>query len=334
MLNKTFENIIFVIIVSILGSCTSLESLNRTPLKGDRFQNNLVEHYKKLAQKEAKVFNWSDYQHFIDKAFAATKGLNPLPENLSYWKIPQTKLTEFIVARKKLLSLLYTHKLKDNHPELAAKAQYNFDCWVEEQDKAWRPDSTYECREYFYKSIYQLSNLIRPSYNLTAIKSASKKIATKPIQNTNIDKKLATEKPEKIVEKPKPQTKLETVVTSKKPTTSPVKSTAKKYVFSMKNNDAKLDQKQKATLSHIASYLALNPEYNLNILSYNNSKISDTEKMMIAKYRAQIVKDILKKQGVKNNRITSYSFASLTSMQIENELVSYGENVLNIVIGE
>ncbi len=333
MLNKILENIIFVIIISILGSCTSLETLNRAPLKGDRFQNNLVEHYKKLAQKEAKVFNWSDYQHFINKAFAATKGLNPLPENLSYWKIPQTKLTEFVLARKKLLSLLYTHKLKDNFPELAAKAQYNFDCWVEEQDKAWRPDSTYECREYFYKSIYQLSNLISASsYKSPTVKAAPKKVAKKPAKTTsNIVAKPTTDK---IVQKPKPETKPEVVIAVKKPTPVATKSEAKKYVFSMKHNEAKLDQKQKATLSHIASYLAANPKYSLNILSYNNSKISDTEKMMIAKYRAQIIKDILKKNGVQNNKITSYSFASLTLDQIESELSSYGDNVINIVIGE
>jgi hypothetical protein len=42
----------------------------------------------------------------------------------------------------------------------------------------------------------------------------------------------------------------------------------------------------------------------------------------------------LKKHGVQNNKITSYSFASLTMIQIENELASYGDDVVNIVIGE
>jgi OOP family OmpA-OmpF porin len=51
---------------------------------------------------------------------------------------------------------------RDSHPELAARAQGRFDCWVEQQEENHQADHIAACRDAFFAALEELEALMAP----------------------------------------------------------------------------------------------------------------------------------------------------------------------------
>ncbi|MFV9874975.1 MAG: hypothetical protein AB8U25_00545 [Rickettsiales endosymbiont of Dermacentor nuttalli] len=151
-----------ILLKLVLSSCTKIEDVRRVSSHGNRFQKTLVTYYLKFAEQEAAQYDWLDSQRFTNKAMALTYGKNVLPEDLKNWNIPSDVLIQMQQARENLMSLLKNKFLVEKRPEIAAKTQFYFDCWVEEQEENWQLENIKLCRDNFYKYFNELSNISKP----------------------------------------------------------------------------------------------------------------------------------------------------------------------------
>lgn len=140
----------------LLGGCTtySLEELRRAEPAGSDFQKALARQYLAFADVEAKAYDWVDSAYFADKGLAAAYGHDVAPEEVSGWSIPDSLRPAMEEARAALTEAL-------NHagekPEAAARAQLNFDCWLEQQEENWQDDDIAHCRDGFADAMAALS---------------------------------------------------------------------------------------------------------------------------------------------------------------------------------
>lgn len=138
----------------LMTACTtaSLEELRQAKPSEDPFQSALAAEYLAFAESEARQYDWASSKHFADKGLAATYGRPTGPESPEEWGVDEAYLQELGNARTQLLSTLSPEVIAAQ-PALAARAQFFYDCWVEQQNEAWQDDDISSCREGFYRSI-------------------------------------------------------------------------------------------------------------------------------------------------------------------------------------
>lgn len=144
----------FAASLSLLTACAtpSLEELRRTAPSGNPLQSALAKEYLAFAESEARQYDWGSSKHFADKGLKAAYGQDVAPEEIAAWDIEKPFIPELTSAREQLLSVLSPAYAKA-HPETVARAQFFFDCWVEQQHEAWQEDDIASCREGFYRSV-------------------------------------------------------------------------------------------------------------------------------------------------------------------------------------
>lgn len=140
--------------VFVLSACTtaSLEELRTTTLSGDPFQMALAKEYLDFAESEAKQYDWGSSKHFADKGLKAAYNQKVEPEPVEAWDIGEQHVPQLTTARQQLVSAL-TEENTMQKPKLAARAQFFFDCWLEQQQEGWQEDDITACREGFYRSV-------------------------------------------------------------------------------------------------------------------------------------------------------------------------------------
>ena len=120
---------------AVLSACTTASSIDRVAsmeATGDAFTRALHAEYTALASKEAGFDDWFDVGLFLDKAAIAAAGTTPPPENLEDWSIwDEAMLAQLAQARADLMETI-DGESAGLSPELLARAQGSFDCWVEE----------------------------------------------------------------------------------------------------------------------------------------------------------------------------------------------------------
>lgn len=138
----------------LLAACArpSLEELRRATPSGDPFQTALAKEYLAFAESEARQYDWGSSKRFADKGLKAAYGQNVAPEEIAAWDIDEPFIPELTSAREQLLSVL-SPAYMNAHPATVARAQFFFDCWVEQQHEAWQEDDIASCREGFYRSV-------------------------------------------------------------------------------------------------------------------------------------------------------------------------------------
>lgn len=141
----------------LLSGCTtySLEELRQADQKGNAFQQALSELYLNFAENEAEACDWTTTSHFSEKGLRLAYGHEVAPEQPSQWEIPADKLPELNAAREKLLAAL-TAENRETKPEVAARAMYSYDCWVEQQEEVWQTDDIAACRDGFHEALKEL----------------------------------------------------------------------------------------------------------------------------------------------------------------------------------
>lgn len=155
----TFLRLLCVsLLAGLATACTtaSLEELRSAKPSEDPFQSALAAEYLAFSESEARQYDWWSSKIFADKGLAATYGRPTGPESPAEWDIDETFLPELDNARNQLLAAL-TPETITAQPALAARTQFFYDCWVEQQNEAWQDDDISSCREGFYRSIRALS---------------------------------------------------------------------------------------------------------------------------------------------------------------------------------
>jgi OOP family OmpA-OmpF porin len=132
--------------LAFLAGCVSnIQTVSSAKGTGSPFTQDLTEQYKAFTADEAGEYDWSNANYFAKKGLAAAGGQVVQPEQLSDWDIPADKQADLAAARQRLVTDL-DGGARDAKPDIAAKAQVKFDCWVEEQDENHEDDKIAACK--------------------------------------------------------------------------------------------------------------------------------------------------------------------------------------------
>jgi OOP family OmpA-OmpF porin len=177
---------ITALVVLLVSGCStySLEELRHATPKGSAFQSELAKKYMDFADSEEKEYDWQDSWYFADKGLMAVYGKDVAPEDLGDWNLPADKLAYIEKARVDLIAAL-TPEILEKKPEIAASAQFNFDCWVEQQEENWQQDDIEACRDGFARALAKLvlSDEKKSKKPLSKTSKKAHKQANKKIEN-------------------------------------------------------------------------------------------------------------------------------------------------------
>ena len=162
------------LVLAACGTGGGIDRVANMDRSGTEFTMALHEGYVDLANKEAGFYDWIDADHFRDKAEMAGNGEVVLPEdpNDSFWYIPdEMEMAELNAERPRLLAALDGGG-RDMFPDLAARAQVAYDCWVEEAEEGpvrtdrgvaeWQPRELAKCRAEYLSAMEELEAALAP----------------------------------------------------------------------------------------------------------------------------------------------------------------------------
>ncbi len=158
-----------LLLISFLASgCTSLEQLQRLNLPSVEvdFSTALAREYRDFSQSEENQYDWYDSGYFARKGLRAARGIATPPEALERWDLPKEEVSTLRWARNRLVSIL-TDGVKSKYPRKAAKAQFLFDCWVEQQEENWQKEDINNCRMDFLMEMAELEHHLFPKPKIT-----------------------------------------------------------------------------------------------------------------------------------------------------------------------
>lgn len=151
--------------VGLLAGCASnikqMETVQATG--GTAFTQALTEEYRTFVAHEKDERDWSAADYFAIKGLAAAGGETVLPEEVGEAGDSTDALNE---ARGRLMGAL-DGGARDSNPQVAARAQRAFDCWVHEaQEDFWYESITEDheaaCKAEFEAAMAELSPAVQP----------------------------------------------------------------------------------------------------------------------------------------------------------------------------
>ena len=150
-------------LAATLGACAGMEldGVKDLEPQGSEFQAELYAGYVKLATREHGEYDFRDSDRFAVKAGSAARGEDVAPTDLSERVIAPDKAEEISKARSRLVAML-DGSGRDKAPTIAAHAQINLECWMQEQEEGHQPDHIGECRNAFYGSVVAAEVAMRP----------------------------------------------------------------------------------------------------------------------------------------------------------------------------
>ena len=169
----------------LLGACTDAKLVDRVsnlPSKEKGFKTNLHLQYIALARAELEEGDYFDAGIFARRGEASALGKNVDPDNIYERSFTAKNLDMIGVERIRLVKVLDAGA-RTKHGAIAAKAQTQFDCWVQELEENNQPDDIAACRKGYEGAIKWLEAKMWAK--------PMKKMAAKPM------KKMMAEKPKK-----------------------------------------------------------------------------------------------------------------------------------------
>ncbi len=152
-----------MVLICLTGCSTaSLEELRQVTPKGSNFQKTLAMLYLGFAEDEATAYDWWSSKYFADKGLMLAYGQDVPPENPENWDISAVNINELNSAYNMLLDTL-TVGFVSRQPERAAKMQFYYDCWLEEQEEAWQIAAIEQCKNQFYRLLNERDHAIDQS---------------------------------------------------------------------------------------------------------------------------------------------------------------------------
>ena len=126
---------------------------------GTAFTQALHQEYRELAIYEADVeYDWIDADKWAEKGLMAAVGETPTPEFSRNW---QRSTADMDPARERMMGL-FADTATEKFPATAARAQVQYDCWLEEQDEAWQTERIEGCRDNFLQALAMIEDGMKP----------------------------------------------------------------------------------------------------------------------------------------------------------------------------
>jgi outer membrane protein OmpA-like peptidoglycan-associated protein len=240
------------------------------------------------------------------------------PEELEYWNIPGELRPVMEQARASLMAVL-TPATIQARPEDAARAQFYFDCWVEQQEENWQLEDIAYCRDGLESA---LSNLNAPGVDLSGAMSQEME------GHASMEKleALATPVPAEMremqasEEEPASMERQAPLDTSPMPMTSakaPISTGAAaqvggpetmSYVVFFDYNSADLSASGRKVVDDVATTLASMSDYEVIINGYTDTSGSPEYNLKLSNQRVESVKQGLVERGVKDNAIKAFAY--------------------------
>ncbi len=139
--------------LSLIGGCAWIEiaDVERQSNEGTAFDRGLYDGYLELSRKEYANWDFSDQHRFANRAREAAAGNRFEPEEISFRSLSDAHAAELGPARDRLMAALANGAAETN-PREAARAQVNFDCWMEEAEED-DDAGIAECRSAFTEAV-------------------------------------------------------------------------------------------------------------------------------------------------------------------------------------
>ncbi len=142
----------------LMACSAAYEKVKKTDSHNPKtFHQHLFTNYKQNATFEAdEMHDWNSAKLFSEKALRAISGENIYPEKITYWKIPENKLTEIRIGYHNLISIYEEAIIND--PKNLAKAISSLDCWAEQEEEKWQTWDIEKCKDNFLKAMHEIYN--------------------------------------------------------------------------------------------------------------------------------------------------------------------------------
>lgn len=165
---KALQVIGSVAVIALVSGCTALtvgydvERMRKAQGTGDAFTRALTDEYRQLTVFEAdEMYDWTDASYYARKGQRAAAGETVQPQEMAERRLPAEHVGELTSTRGELVGLLDA-SARTKVPETAARAQANFDCWMEQQEENFQPDHIAACRDAFYLALQEMKTAMAP----------------------------------------------------------------------------------------------------------------------------------------------------------------------------
>ena len=135
---------------------TEVDALLAAKPVGSAFTRALTTEYKDFSKQQRDgEDDYPDAIHFARKGLATAKGHRVMPEPIKDWDLKLGHLRQLTSARARLITA-FKQGGRSTAPELAAKAQARFDCWIEKREENRAPNANISCRTQFEAAVNRL----------------------------------------------------------------------------------------------------------------------------------------------------------------------------------
>lgn len=123
--------------------------------QGSAFDRALARDYLALAEVEYQQGDQRDGDTYARRSIDAAKGKPTQPDEPGLRHIPSAQVGEVTTARQRLVKALDSNG-RTTKPDVAARAQSLYDCWLEQLDENLQKDHIAACRDGFKSALAQL----------------------------------------------------------------------------------------------------------------------------------------------------------------------------------
>jgi OOP family OmpA-OmpF porin len=144
--------------MAVLSACTSdIQRIRTTePSGGTAFTQALTKEYRELAVFEAdQMYDWRDAGWYARRGLASARGELVTPQDPAERDLPLDTLPTINDTRIRLLKAL-DGGAREAKPQVAARAQSRFDCWLEQQEENFQNDHISACRDELMAALNEL----------------------------------------------------------------------------------------------------------------------------------------------------------------------------------
>ncbi len=292
------------VLMSLSGCATySLEELRRIEPTGTPFQKALSRYYKEFAISEERQYDWADSMHFADKGLRAAYGKDVAPEDPAHWSIPQDRIPEMQIAYDSLKDVLASGAM-DSKPEIAARAQYYFDCWLEQQEENWQLKDIAYCRDGFKDTMDTL--LGRESHEEIVAELNDEEVVTQPVKKAAAQPEPMKKEPVAPAVEPMAEEKADAEHFSHENATSGADMFS--YIVFFEKKQTEISAAGKKAVEDVLSMAKAGGKYEFILNSHTDRAGEDMENQKLTEERARVVKEMLVEGGVTAADIKIYAF--------------------------